>query len=198
MKRQEFYANVFGTKALFITGLVVMPALLFNPSTEYRTLQFLFFWFLAWLSGKKINPFPVILVIFYIVVFNLIVPYGRILFSIGPFKITQGALIAGISRAVTFEALVMLSKVSVRSDIKLPGAFGELLGESLRIFSIIVSRKHRITAKNVIADIDGLMMELSCEDTGTAAVQEVRTKPLGYTILAVVIVVSWLPRIWAF
>jgi len=197
MKRQEFYADVFGTKALFITGLVIMPALLFNPSTEFRALQFLFFWFLAWLSGKKINPFPVIFVVFGIVVFNLIVPYGRILFSVGAFKITQGALVAGINRAVTFEALVMLSKVSVRSGIKLPGAFGELLGESLRIFSIIVSRKHRITAKNVIADIDSLMMELSCEDTGVAAVQEVRTKPLGYTILAVVSVVSWLPWIWA-
>jgi hypothetical protein len=196
MKRQEFYANVFGAKALFITGLVIMPALLFNPSTEFRALQFLFFWFLTRISGKKINLFPVIFVIFGIIVFNLIVPYGRILFSIGPFEITQGALIAGVNRAVTFEALVMLSKVSVRSDIKLPGAFGELLGESLRIFSIIVGKKHRITAKNVIADIDSMMMELSCENVNMADFQEVRTKPLGYTILAAVIVLSWLPWIW--
>jgi len=197
MKRQEFYADVFGTKALFITGLVIMPALLFNPSTEFRVLQFLFFWFLTWLSGKKTNPFFVIFVILGIIVFNLIVPYGRILFSIGPFKITKGALIAGVNRAVTFEALVMLSKVSVRSDIKLPGAFGELLGESMRIFSVLVSRKHRITIKNLIADIDSLMMELSCEDVSMTDFQEVRTKPLGCTILAAVVVVSWLPWIWA-
>jgi len=196
VKRKEFYADVFSTKALFITGLVIMPALLFNPSTEYRALQFLFFWFLTWLSGKKTNPFFVILIIFSVIVFNLIVPYGRILSSVGPFKITQGALIAGVNRAVTFEALVMLSKVSVRSDIKLPGVFGELLGESLRIFSVIVSRKHSITAKNVIADIDSLMMELSCEDASMAAVREVRTKPLGYAVLAAVIIVSWLPWIW--
>jgi len=197
MKRQEFYAGGFGTKALFITGLVIMPALLFNPSTEFRALQFLFFWFLTWLSGKKTNPFFIILVIFGIVVFNLIVPYGKILFSIGTFKITQGALVAGVNRAVTFEGLVMLSKVSVRSDLKLPGVFGELLGESMRIFSIIVSRKHRITAKNIITDIDNMMMELSCENQDITAVQEVRTKPLGYAILAAVIVVSWLPWIWA-
>jgi heptaprenyl diphosphate synthase len=196
MKRQEIYAGVFGTKALFITGLVIMPALLFNPSTEFRALQFLFFWFLTWLSRKKINPFPVIFVIFGIVVFNLIVPYGRILFSVGMFRITEGALITGINRAVTFEGLVMLSKVSIRSDIKLPGAFGELLSESLRIFSFLVSRKHHITAKNFIEDIDNLMMELSHENLDMAAVREIRTKPLSYAILAVVIIVSWMPWIW--
>ena len=197
MKRREFYANVFSTKALFITGLVIMPALLFNPSTEFRVFQFLFFWFLAWLSGKKINPLPVIFVIFGIVIFNMIIPYGRILFSIGSFKITQGALFTGINRAVTFEALIILSKATVRSDIKLPGVFGEVLGESLRIFSVLIGRKHHITAGNLIADIDNLMIELSCEDTGTAEFQEVRTKPLGYIILAAVIVVSWLPFVLA-
>jgi len=197
MKRREFYAGVFGTKALFITGLVIMPALLFNPSTEFRALQFLFFWFLTWFSGKKTNPIFIVLVILGIVVFNLIVPYGKILSSIGPFKITQGALIAGVNRAVTFEGLVMLSKVSIRSDIKLPGVFGKLLGESMRIFSVVVSRKHHITAKNIIADIDSLMMELSCENLDINAVQKVRTKPLGYIILAAVITLSWLPWIWA-
>jgi heptaprenyl diphosphate synthase len=197
MKRQEFYNGVFGTKALFIAGLVTMPSLLFNPGTEFRAFQFLFFLLLVWLSGKKINPFPVIFVVLCIVVFNLIVPYGRILFSAGMFKITEGALITGVNRAVTFEGLVMLSKVSIRSDLKLPGAFGELLGESLRIFSIIVSKKHRITAKNFITDIDSLMLELSNENINMAAFNEVRTKPLGYVILAVVVVASWLPWIWA-
>jgi heptaprenyl diphosphate synthase len=196
MKRQEFYNGAFGAKALFIAGLVTMPALLFNPSTEFRALQFLFFLFLVWLSGKKINLFPVIFIILCIVVFNLIVPYGRILFSISMFKITEGALITGVNRAVTFEGLVMLSKVSIRSDLKLPGAFGELLGESLRIFSIIISRKHRITAKNFIADIDSLMLELSNESINMADTYEMRTKPLGYVILAAVVVVSWLPWIW--
>jgi len=172
-----------------------MPALLFNPSTEFRALQFLFFWFLTWLSGKKTNPFSVIFVISGIIVFNLIVPYGRILFTIGTFKITRGALIAGVNRAVTFEALVMLSKASVRSDIKLPGVFGELLGESLRIFSFLVGRKRRITAKNLIADIDSLMLELSCDDVSMTVIRETRTKPLGYIILAAAVIVSWLPWI---
>jgi len=197
MKRREVYESVFGARALFIAGLLIMPALLFNPSTESRCLQFLFFWFLVWLSGKKTNVLFTFLVITVIVAFNLIIPYGRVLFSIGPFKVTSGALAAGIHRAVTLEALVMLSKASIRQDLKMPGAFGELLGESLRIFSVMTGGKYRVTGnslgKNLIVEIDNLMLELSEEEIPQSPGGVTRTKPVGYVILAVVITLSWLP-----
>jgi heptaprenyl diphosphate synthase len=192
MNRREVYNNIFGARALFITGLIIMPALLFNPSTEYRILQFLFFLFLAWLSGNRINFIFTILIIAGIAAFNLIVPYGRVLFSIGAFKVTSGALTAGIHRAVTLEALVMLSKASIRHDLKIPGAFGELLGESLRIFSVMTDRKYHITGKTFFADIDRLLLELSEEEISGFDIKITRTKPLGYAILAIVALLSWL------
>ena len=192
MKRRDVYENFFGAGALFITALVIMPALLFNPDTTQRVFQFLFFSFLVWLSGKKINFILTILIIAGITAFNLIVPYGRVLFSIGVFKITSGALTAGIHRAVTLEALVMLSKASVRQDLKLPGTFGGLLGESLRIFYVMTNKKHRIAGKTFFSDIDSLLLELSREEIPEVNVQITRTKPLGYAILAVVIVISWM------
>jgi len=190
MNRREVYENFFSARALFITGILIIPALLFNPSTEYRVIQFLFFWFLVWLSGKKSRPVFTVLVIAVIVAFNLIIPYGRVLFSIGAFKITSGALKAGIHRAVTFEALIMLSKTSIRQDIKIPGAFGEILGESLRIFSAMTDRKYRITGKTFFADIDGLLLELS-EESFPQTEEQKRTKPMGFIILAAVAVLSW-------
>ena len=193
MKPREAYENFFGARDLFISGLVIMPALLFNPSTEYRCIQFLFFCFLVLLSGKKVNFFFTVLIIAFITAFNLIVPYGRVLFSIGGFKITSGALMAGIHRAVTLEGLIMLSKVTVRQDVKIPGAFGELLGESLRIFSAMTDREYRITAKNFIADIDSLLLELSNAEIPHPAAGESRTKPAGFVILIIVIALSWLP-----
>jgi heptaprenyl diphosphate synthase len=196
MNRRAFYESAFSAKALFLAGLVIMPALLFNPSTEYRVFQFLFFLFLVLLSGKKVNLILTILVIAGITAFNLIIPYGRVLFSIGAFKVTSGALTAGIHRAVTLEALVMLSRLSVRQDLKIPGAFGELLGESLRIFSVMTSRKYRVTAKTFFADIDSLLLELSEEEIPGSDVQITCTKLVGCFILAVVVVVSWLP--WLF
>ena len=191
MKRQKIYENIFSAKALFAAGLLLMPSLLFNPSTEYRVLQFLFFWFLLWLCGKKCNPVFTLLVVAGIMAANLIIPYGRILFSIGQFKITSGALKAGIHRAVTFEALVMISKVSIRQDLKIPGAFGELLSESLKIFSGMMSRKIRITGKNIFVEIDNLLLELSATDTPAIEAHEQKTKPLGFFIIAVVVLVSW-------
>jgi heptaprenyl diphosphate synthase len=197
MSRLEIYDNIFSAKALFITGLLIMPALLFNPSTEYRVVQFLFFWFLVWLSGKKTRPVFTILIITIIITFNLLIPYGRILFSLGPFKITSGALTAGIHRAVTLIALVMLSRVTVRQDLKIPGAFGKILGESLRIFSVIMDRKFRVISKDPVAEIDNLMLELSEEEFPQTPVHEVKTKPVGYVVLIIVIILSWIPYFMA-
>ena len=193
-KRRKVYEGLFGATALCIAGFIIMPALLFNPNVFARILQFLFFWFLAWLSGKKNNPLVTFLVILGIVAFNLILPYGQVLFSIGRFRITLGALITGINRAVTLEGLIMLSRVTIRRDLKIPGLFGELIGESFRIFADIMNRKQRITRKNLINDIDQMMIELS---EGVVATQPdapaSRTKPAGFAIIAVVVILSWLP-----
>ena len=194
MKRFEFYQNAFSARALFITGLLIIPALLFIPGTEYRVMQFLFFWFLAFLCGKKTNFIFTVLITLFIIVFNLIIPYGRVLFSIGAFKITSGALEAGIHRAVTLQALVMLSKVTIRQDLQLPGIFGKLLSESLQMFSILMSRKYKVTGKNIIADIDSIMLELSAEQIEINKEHDrINTKPAGYLILIFITLISWLP-----
>jgi hypothetical protein len=194
MKTQKsIYDNFFSARALFFSGLVIMPALLFNPSTEYRAFQFLFFWLLLLFTGKKTNPFITFITILFIIAFNLIIPYGQVLFAAGPLKITSGALKSGLHRAVTFMGLIMLSKASIRQDLRIPGAFGELLGESLRLFSVMMSKKYRLKIKNPIKVIDTLLIELSEEDFSANTEEPQNTKPAGYIILAVVICVSWLP-----
>jgi heptaprenyl diphosphate synthase len=194
--RRQVYEDTFSARALCLAGFLIMPALLFNPNTLFRVFQFLFFWFLAWLSGKKNNPLSTLLVILGIVIFNIIIPYGQVLFSIGVFKITSGALMTGIQRAVTLEGLIMLSRFTIRQDLKIPGLFGELIGESFRIFAVIMDAGQHITSKNLIADIDRLMLELSsdkAEASQPAVVSVHRTKPAGFVILAAVVILSWLP-----
>ena len=195
-KRRNIYEGLFGAQALCIAGLIIMPALLFNPNSIFRILQFLFFWFLSWLSGRKNRPLFTILVILFIVAFNLIIPYGQVLFSIGSFKITAGALMMGIHRAVTLSGLMMLSRVTIRQDLKIPGLFGELIGESFRLFSIIMNQKQRITRKNLIGDIDRMMIELNeggGEAAQSGAAMSSRTKPAGFVILVIVALISWSP-----
>jgi len=201
LNRQNIYDNIFSARSLFITGLLIMPALLFNPGTEYRVIQFLFFWFLTWLSGKKTKPLFTLFIITCIVIFNLLIPYGKVLFSAGIFKITSGALIAGIHRAVTLQALVMLSKITVRQDLIIPGFFGGLLSDSFRLFSVMLNRKYRITGginnsfgiNRLIAEIDNMLLEVSSDNVIQPSVQIQKTKPAGFIILSVVVILSWLP-----
>lgn len=197
-RRQAVYERLFSARALFIAGLIIMPSLLFNSSTPFRIIQFLFFWLLAWLSGKKNNPLITLLVIVSVVAFNLLVPYGRILLTIGPLKITLGALIAGIHRAVTLEGLIMLSRATVRRDLRFPGLFGRLTGDSFRIFSLLMESRPRISGKNIINDIDNLLIELN--ESGVDALPPEtalisKTTPAGWVIIAVAILLSWL--LWA-
>ncbi|MCL2833801.1 MAG: hypothetical protein FWD78_11580 [Treponema sp.] len=196
-QRKKIYDELFGAAALCAAGLLIIPAILFNPAPIYRLAQFLFFWFLCWLAGKKNNPFITLIIITVIIAFNLIIPYGRVMFSIGVFKITEGALMTGIQRAATLEGLIMLSRLTVRQDFRIPGAFGELIGESLRMFSMLMESKPRITIKNLIKDIDNLLMELSSSQTERpAGAAKIKTGPAGFAVLAAAVIAAWLP--WIF
>ena len=199
LTRQKIYEGLFGARALFITGLLIMPAILFNPGVLARAGNFLFFWFLCWLAGKKNNALLTILVFLSIVIFNLIIPYGRVLFTIGFFRVTQGALSIGIQRAATFEGLIMLSRISIRGDLKIPGSFGGIIAESFRYFNLIINSKNRITVKNLAKDIDELLIDLSENKTpapaavigGIETTPTQLTKPLGYVILSALVILSW-------
>jgi heptaprenyl diphosphate synthase len=163
-KRSSVYQHLFESRVLCAAGIIMMPAFLFNPSTEARIIQFLLFWLFAWLAGKKNNPIITLIIMAGIIIFNLLVPYGEELFRIGRFRITEGALWGGIHRAVTLEGLIMLSRVSIRRDLKLPGTFGALIGESFQMLEKINERKSLISRKNIIGGIDQLMIELSADD----------------------------------
>ena len=214
--REAFFLKTFTSGELAMAGLCMAPALLLNPDTHSRIAQFLFFFFLVWLSGKKNNLLVMVSVMFGIVFFNLLVPYGEILFSVGPLNITSGALMGGIRRAVTLEGLFMLSRCCVRQDLALPGTFGELAGESLRIFSVAAERKQffkyrgpKPDAINLAERLDGLMISLETEESdrlatgsarqGSASQNSARpgkTARLGpRLILAAGIILAWIPFI---
>jgi heptaprenyl diphosphate synthase len=200
LRRREVYERIFGSRDLCLAGVLMMVALVFNPNPYLRVPQFLFFVLLLWLAGKKNNALVTIAVILSIVGFNLLAPYGRVLFSVGVFRLTEGALRAGLQRAVTLEGLIMLSRFAIRRDLRLPGSFGVLIGESFRILALIQERRNTVSAKNFIADIDALMLELSDTENGAApastATLRRTSSPAGRVFLAAAVLLSWLP--WAF
>ena len=194
--RKNFCAKTFGSLDLAIAGLCMIPALLLNPDTYMRVVQFLLFFFIAWLSGKKINPIITFSIMLAIVFFSLLVPYGELLFSIGSLKVTSGALMAGLQRAVTLEGLFMLSRCCVRSDLVLPGAFGKITGESLRFFSRLMETKNLFNRKNWIEALDWLLAGYARADPEDIRSEGVkRHSLLGRIILVLVVMLAWLPLV---
>jgi heptaprenyl diphosphate synthase len=160
LQRGQRWDNVFLADELFFAGLLMALVFLFGRSLPVRIVQFLFFCLLAWLSGKKNNVFITLLIMAGIVFFNLLAPYGKVLAVIGPLRITEGSLFMGLEKALTLEGLVMLSRACIKSDLRLPGSVGSLLGESLRMLELMRERKGNIGRGRVVSGIDNLMLEM--------------------------------------
>ncbi|MDR1586470.1 MAG: Gx transporter family protein [Treponema sp.] len=180
LRRRQRWNELFGSTELFIAGLIMMLFLVFNPSPLLRVPQFLFFCFLAWCSGKRNNPLVTALVMASIVFFNLLAPHGKILAALGPLRITGGSLLSGFGKALTLEGLVMLSGACVKTDLKLPGRLGALLGESFRLLELMRGWKMTIRRGHIIEGIDRLMLELDAA-AGTEAASSAANTAAGNT-----------------
>ena len=177
--------NNFNAELLFLAGLLMALIFLFNRSLETRIAQFLFFCLLTFISGKKINLIATLLFMGGIIFFHLLAPFGKVLAAFGPLRITQGGLYAGIDKAVTVSGLEILSRACVKSDLRLPGTIGSLLGESLRMLELLRERRGLIKRKRIISGLDQLMLEME-----TIAPDDTAIKKQGINIKSIVLLFS--------
>jgi heptaprenyl diphosphate synthase len=180
-RRRRAFWNRLRPAELCAAALIMAAAFLCNPSPLLRSLQFLLFWLFAYLSGKQIRPLVILPAMLGIVLFNLFPPYGRVLAEWGALRITAGALLTGLRKALTLEGLILLSRAVIRPDLRFPGPLGALVAESFRLFERIgpLGTGGGTKKAGLIAGIDKLMLELSAEqdaarrqnppDTGVSA-----------------------------
>lgn len=186
--RQGRRQDLFNADELFAAGLLMAAFFLLSHSLPGRTAQFLFFCLLARILGKKINPFTTLIFMAGIVFFNLLAPYGKVLAVLGPLQITQGSLLAGLEKAIMLEGLLMLSRACIKSDLRLPGTVGSLLGESLRILELMREKKNIIRRGHIIAGIDRLMLEMeavNADDTKNAPYRKPRRSVKNMVLLGI-------------
>jgi heptaprenyl diphosphate synthase len=181
--RRDCWNRRFNNSELIIAGFIALLLFLFNASTPGRFLQFLFFWFCAWLSGRKNNPFITVSVIAGVVLVNLLVPYGRVLAEIGPLHVTAGSLEGGLRKGLTLEGLLMLSTAVIRGGpssgvpaffgggrgiagrprfavFRYAAIFGRFLGNSLSVFAALREGGGRVRPAHFIDDVDKLLLEM--------------------------------------
>ena len=178
---------------LFAVGALVLPAYLFQPVLTLRIVQVLLFAGLAHLAGKRIMWIYFAITVASIAFFNLLTPFGRVLFTVGPLAVTRGALESGLMKGFTIVGLVFISLFSVRPDLRLPGRLGGLVARVFYYFERIIEGKKRIQARRLIASIDEVLEELylpgvSAEEPGS---EPGVTTIAGYGLTAAVLGVNW-------
>jgi len=166
-QRRERWEGLFPAGRLALTGALLSLVLLFQPSLEGRAVILAAALTAAWLSGRKLSPLLTLLVMAGIVGANLLVPLGRKLASWGPLVITEIALYEGLTKAVTFEALVFISKACLGPNLRLPGPFGAFFASALRTYERILAYKGKIGARSFIADIDAALVAVYGEKLDT-------------------------------
>jgi hypothetical protein len=185
VRRARFEA-LFPPWALAGTGLAASLALLFQPSLAARAAWCLAFVAIAGLAGKRVPIVATLLVVLGIVGANLLVPVGRVLLRVGPFRITETALLEGLQKALTFEGLVYVSKACILPALRLPGRFGGVLASAFVYYERILEFKGSVRAAKLVEDADALMLRVWEEPATRPGTEPRRVYPAkGYAILAV-------------
>jgi hypothetical protein len=189
--------NHIPSEILFISGLLVLPTFLFQTDLVIRSIQVLFFLSLYLISGKKIKVLPLVSVSFGIFLFNFLSPQGKILFRIFNFPITKGAFIRGADRTVTVVGLIYVSRLTIRSDLRLPGRIGTLISAMFLYFEKLMETRIDFKKPKVFRRIDRLLADVyaSIDWGGNPGDQISENHPVrsfrGYLLPVLFAAVNW-------
>jgi hypothetical protein len=157
--------------------------------------MFLVFFAAARLAGKRVSIPATIFVSAGIVAANLLAPVGRVLAQLGPFRITETALLDGLGKALVFEGLICVSKASVLPGLRLPGRFGALVARAFVYYDRIVEYKGSVKPASLIEDVDRLMLSIAEEPEaeGSADSAPGSMRPGAAVALAAAVAAAYLP-----
>ena len=190
---ERFLESQINPLHLFITGMICIPAYLFQSSLLIRLIQVLLFAVLSILNGKRIKWLYFVIMVATITFFNLLTPIGRVLYRAGPLVITSGAIEQGVLKGLTIVGLVFISLFSIRPNLRLPGRLGGLIGRVFLYYERVIDGKRRIEAKRLIASIDEVLEGLfhPGEELPEQTAVSVATSASGYLFAAVLLLLMW-------
>ncbi|HPD79614.1 MAG TPA: Gx transporter family protein [Spirochaetales bacterium] len=150
---------------LQILSLIIMAAVILGNTLPLAMGGFIAAWTIALIKTKreqKRTPSLImpVLVITGITLAHILVPRGRILMNIIGIPITEQALIAGLKSGFFLEALIILSKNTIDSNLKFPGRLGNTLAQIINLYKLFFSIKPSIKSKAIIASIDEYLLTI--------------------------------------
>ena len=185
-----------GPVHLFVTGTLTIVAFLLQSDLLIRIVQVLAFAVLATLSGKRIRWGYFLIMVSSITFFNLLTPLGRVLLTVGPLRITEGALRQGLLKGFAIVGLVFISLFAVRPDLRLPGTFGGTLARLFYYFERVLDTRRRVSASQLVESVDRILMDLYPPGAGAPVAEpgqqgHAKTDPIGAIVLVSIVAASW-------
>ncbi len=151
---------------LFITSIMCLPAVFFVQNTAFTWAICFLFMFLVILKKKSIKLLPSIIIFLSIVFFNLLTPSGKIVFTIGSIKITEGALLFGLQRAGILLSMVFISQYAISKNLHIKGTVGIFINNMFYYFDKLTEHKSKFTIKKPFESIDSILIEVYNDDEG--------------------------------
>jgi hypothetical protein len=159
---QAYPKTVFNKKAFiyFLTGAALSLFVIITDNLKIKCAVFFCVLVLFAALRKKNNYLFTIILMLGIIFFNAVFPNGRVLFTTGFFKLTEGALLDGVEKAVTLECLIFISRIFVKKELSFKGKLGSLMGGVFAVLSELNENKSLIKRDKLIESIDGLLIKI--------------------------------------
>ena len=145
---------------LFLAGIAILPTIVLQSSIMLLLLQVILLAIGAWRAGKHIRPLYFLVLISSVTFFHLLSPFGEVLYAVGSFLITEGALKLGLRKGLVVTGLVVCSLCTVRPDLRLPGHIGRLLSRLFYYFEALMEHKSAMRRRALLTSIDQLLLSL--------------------------------------
>ena len=116
------------------------------------------------LKKGRVKLLPSFVIVLSVTIFSLLSPFGKVLFSINNWKITEDALKAGLFKSGILLGMVFISQCSVDKNLHIPGKLGKFIAEVFKYFDKLSSfqtfQKLKFQKGNFINSIDLLLCRI--------------------------------------
>lgn len=174
----RFWSRLLPPRLLFLSVLLCFPGFLFQRNVPVLAGEVFFFLLLALFRRGSVRLLPPVLLTGVVTAGSLLSPFGRVLFRVGNFAVTSGALESGLRRGLALAGMVFLSQSALASRVTLPGAAGRFLTQMFAYMEALGREPLHFRRDGIIAAIDNRLWSVyrNCgmlESTGGGAGQRI-------------------------
>ena len=161
---------------LLILSLLLIFPLVLQDNIFIVFFQFITMIIIAFIRKKRVKLLPSFFVISSLVIFSLLSPFGKVWFTLGSFKITEGAFSLGLKKGFVLCGMVFISQLATSFEIKIKGNFGKLISNVFYWFNIFssVDKENRKKMGLNLKSIDEYLCQIYFEEENSQENQEIK------------------------